>query len=429
MYLYDSLQQTRQRLRPSPGRPITVYVCGITPYDTTHLGHAFTYIVFDVLLRHLEVARGWQTRYVQNLTDIDDDILRKADETGSDWRELGLSWTRRFREDMAWLGMRPPDVYPGATSALPEIIANVASLVDAGRAYTRAGSVYFRVASDPDFGVGLDLDPEALLDLANRRGNLPDDPAKSDPIDFVLWQAAKAGEPAWHSPWGPGRPGWHIECSSLAMKHLGRQVDIHGGGGDLAFPHHACERAQCRTLATAKPWTRFWVHAAMVEMDGEKMSKSLGNLVMVRELSRSAQPDTVRLYLLRHGYRQSWQWDPARFEETRAWTRTLHAAMRRSSGSGRPIDVGRFGPRFTQAMEDDLDTPSAVAVVLELADAIIAAPPASDLRVAQDLLRATAGRILGLRLEPFDTPPEALETIWPEPLIEAPDLIYAAPVE
>ena len=428
MYLYDSLQQARQRLRPTPGRPITVYVCGITPYDTTHLGHAFTYIVFDVLLRHLEVARGWHVRYVQNLTDIDDDILRKAAETGADWRELGLAWTRRFREDMAWLGMRPPDAYPGATSAMPEIVANIASLVATGQAYVSAGGVYFRVAGDPDFGAGLGMDPDTMLTLANTRGNQPDDPDKSDPLDFVLWQAAKDGEPAWNSPWGPGRPGWHIECSSLALKHLGDQVDVHGGGGDLAFPHHACERAQCRSLATAEPWTRVWVHTAMVEMDGEKMSKSLGNLVMIRELSRSAQPDTIRLYLLRHGYRQAWAWDPARFEETRAWTRTLHAAMRRGSGGGRPIEATSFGPRFTQAMEDDLDTSSAVAIVLELADAIIAAPPGSDVRIAQDLLRATAGRILGLRLEAFDTPPDALTEIWPEPLIAPPDLVFEAPV-
>lgn len=424
MQIYDALRQRRARFRPPAGRPIGVYVCGITPYDTTHLGHAFTYLVFDVLIRHFEVARGWSVRYVQNLTDVDDDILRKAGEIGRDWRELGLEWTLRFRQDMAWLGLRPPDRFPGVSSVMPRIIDCVARLLSDGPAYAVGDSVYFSFDADREIQAEMGLDRQALLRIANERGNDPEDPNKRDPLDFVLWQAAKPGEPAWNSPWGPGRPGWHIECSSMALEHLGPRLDIHGGGRDLAFPHHACERAQCRPLVPDQPWTRIWMHCAMVEMDGRKMSKSLGNLVMLRELAEAYHPDAIRLYLLRHPYREAWSWSPERLAETEAWMQTLHAAIRRAPGRGRPLDPASFGPRFTAALEDDLNTALAIDVVLELADAIIAAGPGTDVRAAQDVLRSTAGRILGLRLAAFDSGPTEVEP-WPEPEIADPDIARA----
>ena len=424
LQLFNSRSQQRERFRPVPGRPVRVYVCGITPYDTTHLGHAFTYVTFDTLMRLMRHGHGWPVRYVQNLTDIDDDVLRKAAETGEDWRALGLRWTDLFRGDLAWLNLVPPDVYPGATSVMSQIIGHVATLITRGLAYESGGSVYFAVGADPDFAADLRLDRASLLDIANERGNHPDDPGKRDPLDFVLWQAGKPGEPAWRSPWSAGRPGWHIECSTLALAHLGEQVDIHGGGGDLAFPHHACEEAQSTPLVAHRPWVRWWMHVAMVEKDGVKMSKSLGNLVLVRRLAAEGHhPDTVRLYLLQHHYRQAWNWDPARFQDTAAMTRTLHAAIARVSPGQRLLDLSRFGPRVTGALDDDLNTPVAVNAAMELADAIIDAPPGSDLRPAQDLLRATAGQLLGLHLVPVVPAPGELMGRWPAPLVAEPDLL------
>lgn len=422
--LFNARSQSKERLRPLPGQPIRLYVCGITPYDTTHLGHAFTYVTFDLLIRLLRQGERWPVRYVQNLTDIDDDILRKAAETGADWRRLGLDWTERFRGDLAWLNLLPPDVYPGATSVMPRIIALTEALLAKGLAYESGGSVYFATAKDPDFATHLGLARAELLTIANERGNRPDDPGKRDPLDFVLWQAGKPGEPAWHSPWSDGRPGWHIECSAMALEHLGEQVDVHGGGADLAFPHHACEEAQASPLVARHPWVRFWVHVAMVEMDGVKMSKSLGNLVLVRRLAAEGHhPDQVRCYLLQHHYRSPWNWDPAQFAASEAWVRTLHAAAERPSSGHRVLDLSRFGPRVTGALEDDLNSPAALAATLELADAIIEAPAGSDLKPAQDLLRATAGGLLGLHLAAGIPAPSQLIERWPEPRIAGPDLI------
>lgn len=421
--LYDSARQRLEPFRPRAGAAVGLYVCGITPYDTTHLGHAFTYHTFDVLRRHCEVVHGWRVRYVQNLTDIDDDVLRKAHATGEDWRALGLRWTAIFRTDLGALGLRPPDAYPGATSAIPAILDDVARLVAAGRAYARGGSVYYRVSDDPSFGAIAHLAPEAMLPLANERGNDPLDPHKDDPLDFVLWQAGRPGEPAWRSPWGLGRPGWHIECSTLASRHLGLPIDIHGGGGDLLFPHHACETAQAEALGAAAPWVRHWMHVAMVRKDGEKMSKSLGNLVLVRDLLAGDEPDVLRLYLLSHHWRTAWEWSAEAFAACRPWCAALHAAARRPSGAGRSIDASRFGPRATAALDHDLDTPTALRELLTLADAILDAPAGADVRDAQAVLEAVGHRVLGLWLRPRAEVPAEARGPWPEPVVAPPDLV------
>lgn len=426
MRLYNTLTRSVERFRPSPNRPVGVYVCGITPYDTTHLGHAFLYVVFDVLVRHFETVHSWPVRYVQNVTDIDDDILRKAAQVNQDWRSLGQAWTQRFTADLAALNVRPPDAFPGATAYIPHIQRQVMALVDAGRAYARNGSVYYRVATDPDFGALAGLTPAEMLTTANERGNRPDDPNKTDPLDFVLWQAGQPGEPAWHSPWGPGRPGWHIECTSMATALLGTQVDIHGGGGDLVFPHHACEIAQAEPLTGVRPFARCWLHVAMVHMDGAKMSKSLGNLVLVRDLLADVEPDRLRLYLLGHHYRQSWEWNPARMAATEASVRALHAAMARPSGHGPSLDPSPFGPRFTAALDNDLDTPGAIEVVLQLADSILGTPAGADLRAAQDVLRVLAGDVLGLWLRPWAEVKPADLPHWPEAEAGVPDITHLA---
>jgi len=231
MELYSGLTQSIQTLKPK-GDSIKIYVCGITPYDTTHLGHAFTYTVNDILIRYLEL-RGYQVSYAQNVTDIDDDILRKSKELGENWLSLGNTWTNHFIDDMISMNVRPPDYYPRATEFIPEMIRINEKLVEKGLAYVNGGSVYFHIAAWPEFGKLSRLPRGEMLPIANERGNKPEDPQKRDPLDFVLWIAKVGDEPAWNSPWGPGRPGWHIECSAMSSQLLGETIDIHSGGADL----------------------------------------------------------------------------------------------------------------------------------------------------------------------------------------------------
>ncbi|MGD2178151.1 MAG: cysteine--tRNA ligase, partial [Anaerolineae bacterium] len=304
MRLYNTLSRNIETFTPRD-EPVSVYVCGITPYDTTHLGHAFTYMAIDVLIRYLEF-RGHRVQYVQNVTDVDDDILRRAKEVGETWKALGDRWTAHFIRDMMALNVRPPDHFPRATSVIPQITHVVQRLLDGGVAYESGGNVYFHIDAWYQYGKLSRLPRDEMLPIANERGNHPDDPRKRDPLDFVLWQAQAPGEPAWESPWGPGRPGWHIECSTMAMHYLGDSVDIHSGGADLAFPHHESEIAQAEAATRKRPYVRYWVHTAMVRHGGEKMSKSLGNLVMVNDLLQDWSPNALRVYLACHHYRQPW---------------------------------------------------------------------------------------------------------------------------
>src|SRR5579863_1341369 len=311
MKLFNTLTQSLEDFVPLHDKKVTMYVCGVTPYDTTHLGHAFTYVTFDTLRRYLEF-RGYSVNYVQNVTNIDDDILRKARELGVAWDELGDRETERYLRDMDTLNVQRPTVYARATDEIPGMVEIIQSLIAKGYAYESSGNIYFNVRKDPDFGImaraiGLN-DYAAMLTIANERGNFPDDTRKKDPLDFVLWQAQAPGEPAWPSPWGLGRPGWHIECSAMSTRYLGDQLDIHGGGADLAFPHHTCEIAQSENATGVHPFTRYWMHIGMVRLDGEKMSKSLGNLILVRNLLGAYAPNTVRVLLLGHQYREAWEY-------------------------------------------------------------------------------------------------------------------------
>ena len=397
MQLYNTYSQQIEEFAAHDKR-VSLYVCGITPYDTTHLGHAFTYHIFDVLIRYLE-AQGIAVTYAQNVTDIDDDILKRAQRDGKDWFALGSEWTAYFIQDMLSLNVRPPEYYPRATDVIPEIVEIDAQLIARGHAYASGGNVYFDAASFKRFGQLSHIPPDQMLTIANERGNRADDPHKRNPLDFVLWQAAAEAEPSWPSPWGDGRPGWHIECTAMNRKYLGDSVDIHGGGGDLVFPHHECEIAQAESATGVVPFVRIWMHVAMVRKDGEKMSKSLGNLVWVRELLNDYSPDAVRLYLSAHHYRHSWEWNLADFERYVDMSDRWRAAARLADTGTKAMTMGGFRQVVVRALEDDLTTPQVVGALDELAGRLLAGNlRPEDLRDGQNILRECAGW-LGMRLD------------------------------
>jgi L-cysteine:1D-myo-inositol 2-amino-2-deoxy-alpha-D-glucopyranoside ligase len=396
MRLFNTQSGQIERFTPRDGS-VGIYVCGVTPYDTTHIGHAFTFLTFDILVRLLRY-KDLDVTYVQNVTDIDDDILRKAREVGLTWRELGERETARYLKDMQDLNWVPPDYYVRATDHVPEMLEIIAALIEKGNAYESDGNVYFSVASDPEFGKLSHIPRADMLPIANERGNTPDDPNKRDPLDFVLWQKWSEGEPSWDSPYGPGRPGWHVECSAMASRYLGPSIDVHGGGYDLVFPHHECEVAQSENAFGVEPFARYWMHAAMVGYNGEKMSKSLGNLVLVADALKNYSADAVRLYLFSHHYREPWVYDDTEVDQ---WQRVaddlIEAVELDAYGIENELDVSLLRDRFLTAMDDDLNTPLAIAALQEIALAILESPEDDDTRQAQRSLRELS-EILGLTL-------------------------------
>jgi L-cysteine:1D-myo-inositol 2-amino-2-deoxy-alpha-D-glucopyranoside ligase len=346
----------------TPGPIVTMYTCGITPYDSTHIGHAAVYLTYDVLQRRLR-DRGHETRCVRNVTDVDDDILRKARELGVHYLDLAAAETARFDDDMRALDVVPAWSEPRATSAIADIRGFIGMVLDRGYAYQAGGGVYFDVSRFERFGQVSHLSRDEMLALAAERGGNVDDPHKRDPLDFVLWQPSADDEPAWESLWGPGRPGWHIECSALAMRELGTTIDLHGGGADLIFPHHECEAAQSEA-ATGERFVRHWMHQAMVRMDGEKMSKSLGNLVFVSDLRKMWDTRAIRLAVVSHHYRQSWDWTDEVMEHAAATLARWDDAAARPARGGEAVLTA-----VRAALDDDLDTPTAVRVIDEAASA------------------------------------------------------------
>lgn len=361
--LHDTSSDGRVTLDPGP--VARIYVCGITPYDATHMGHAATYNAFDLVQRvWLDTKR--QVHYVQNVTDVDDPLLERAVATGEDWTALAERETALFREDMTALRMLPPAHYIGAVEAIPGIVPLIERLREAGAAYELDGDVYFSVESDADFGKVSRLDAAAMRVLSAERGGDPDRPGKKNPLDPILWLGAREGEPSWDGgSLGPGRPGWHIECVAIALDHLGMGFDVQGGGSDLAFPHHEMGASHAQVLTGEYPFAQAYVHAGMVALHGEKMSKSKGNLVFVSALRREGvDPAAIRLALLAHHYRSDWEWTDEVLAEAVERLARWRAAVSRPDGP--PAETLLSGIR--EALADDLDAPRALRLVDAWAD-------------------------------------------------------------
>jgi len=371
MRLYDT---AKQRVVPfEPGPTVRMYVCGITPYDSTHLGHAATYLTYDLLIRRLEVL-GHTTQLVRNITDVDDSILPKARSLGVDFLELAAAETARFHDDMAALDTRTPIAEPRPTQSMHEIIDMIRVLSERGFTYQNDGITYFDVTKAPTFGQLSHYSRGHMIGLARERGGHPDDPRQHDPLDFVLWQPSLGDEPTWESPFGPGRPGWHIECSAMSKSALGSTLDLHGGGADLIYPHHECEIAQSEAANDA-PFVRHWMHTGLVAYQGTKMSKSLGNLVFVSELRKVADPRAIRLALMGHHYRENWEWFDDEIDDASARLERLHGAAN-STGAG--PDPRPYLTRVHEALDDDLDAPAARDALDELARGILAGAGVHD---------------------------------------------------
>ncbi|MEU5995759.1 cysteine--1-D-myo-inosityl 2-amino-2-deoxy-alpha-D-glucopyranoside ligase [Spirillospora sp. NPDC047418] len=346
--------------RPTaPGETARMYVCGITPYDATHLGHANTYLAFD-LVNRVWRDLGHRVHYVQNATDVDDPLLERAEQTGEDWRALADREIQLFREDMTALRILPPDRYIGAVEAIPLVVEMIEKLRGRDAAYRVDGDVYFPVAADPSFGGVSRLGREEMTPLFAERGGDPLRAGKRDPLDPLLWMARRPGEPGWDSPFGEGRPGWHVECSAISVEYLGMAFDVEGGGSDLAFPHHEMSASHAQVATGERPHAHAYVHAGMVGLDGEKMSKSRGNLVFVSRLRRGgADPMAIRLALLAHHYRADWEWTPDQLEAAVARLARWRAAAARPSGPpAAPLAAAVRGH-----LADDLDAPAALAAI------------------------------------------------------------------
>jgi cysteinyl-tRNA synthetase len=367
--IYNTMSRAKDELVPLEAGEIRMYVCGVTPYDFSHIGHARSALVFDVLRRYLRY-RGYRVTFVRNYTDVDDKIIRRANEEGVASSDVAERYIAAERADMAALGILAPEVEPRATEHIPDMIALIERLLARGVAYTVDGDVYFEIRRFPPYGRLSGKNLEDLL--AGARVEV--DERKRDPRDFALWKAAKPGEPAWESPWGRGRPGWHIECSAMAMRYLGESFDIHGGGEDLVFPHHECEIAQSEA-ATARPFARYWMHNGFVNMGKEKMSKSLGNTLLIRELVKRHAADAIRLFFLGTHYRNPVEWSEERVQESaralERLTRLLDDPLAIAApASPLPERYRAFRAQFTAAMDDDLNTPQALGALFDLARAL-----------------------------------------------------------
>jgi L-cysteine:1D-myo-inositol 2-amino-2-deoxy-alpha-D-glucopyranoside ligase len=365
-----------------------MYVCGITPYDATHMGHAATYVTFDLINRLWRDA-GYDVHYTQNITDVDDPLLERAAATGVEWTDLAEREIQLFRDDMTALRVIPPQEYVGVVESIPLVVERIAQLQHAGAVYAVDGDLYFAVKADPAFGGVSGYDPDTMRALFAERGGDPDREGKRDPLDALLWQHERPGEPAWDSQFGPGRPGWHIECSAIALKYLGMTIDVQGGGSDLIFPHHEMSASQAQCATGEYPFARAYVHQAMVGLDGEKMSKSKGNLVLVsREREAGTDPMAIRLALLTHHYRTEWFWTESDLLDAQERLDVWRGAITRGSGPDGPATIDAL----RAALTNDLDTIAALAAVDQWAETN------GDDTSAPALVASAVDALLGIKL-------------------------------
>ena len=394
MRLFNTLTGKDEEFVPSDGKTVKMYVCGVTPYSATHVGHALSYVVFDTLRRYLEFL-GYRVKYVQNFTDVDDKIIQRAQEAGISAEELTERYISDFFTTMDGLNVQRADSYPRATQEIPAIVKTIETLVKKGFAYPSGGDVYFRVTKSEDYGKLSHRTLEGMI--AGARVQV--DENKEHPMDFALWKAPKPSEPAWDSPWGPGRPGWHIECTAMALDQLGDPLDIHGGGNDLVFPHHENEIAQSEAYTGRTPFARHWVHNGLLQLGEDKMSKSLGNLVSAEEALAQYSPDALRIYFLGSHYRSPLSYSSAGAAARERSMERLRHALRPVGSDGELLDPQPFRDRFLNAMDNDLNTPQALACLFDLAREINRAVEAGkNAGPAQEALRELGG-ILGLTFQ------------------------------
>ncbi len=406
LHLYNTLTRNKDEFIPLEPGKVRMYVCGPTVYNKAHVGHAMSALVFDILRRYLEY-RGYEVKYAMNFTDVDDKIIRRANELGVDPFQLAQKYIDEYRQHLDDLNILPATINPYATREIDQIIAMVQGLIERGYAYPVDGDVYFRVEKDNDYGR---LSGRKLDDM-QAGARIDVDERKENPMDFALWKAAKPGEPAWDSPWGPGRPGWHIECSAMNLHHLGEQIDIHGGGNDLIFPHHENEIAQTESL-TGKPFARYWVHNGMLQLSGEKMSKSLGNLVTIEEFLAQHNADALRMMVLNSGYRSPLTFNDEVIGQAERALERLRSALKPAlpDSTGAPqaslaalqqqMQATQQG--YVECMDDDMNTAGALGYLFELVRVInqtrADGATSDELKASQNLLHQLAG-VLGLRLQ------------------------------
>jgi cysteinyl-tRNA synthetase len=429
--VYNTLTRRKEPFETiEPGR-VRMYVCGVTVYDRAHVGHAMSAVVFDVIRRYLEY-RGYQVHHVVNYTDVEDKVIKRAAEKGVEPLTLAQGYIEEFARQLSELNVLPATEYPRASEEMGRIIGMIEGLMDRGFAYAVGGDVYFRVSKDPDYGRLSGRKVEEMRAGAR----LEIDERKQDPADFALWKAAKPGEPAWDSPWGKGRPGWHIECSAMNLEYLGEQIDIHGGGNDLIFPHHENEIAQTECL-TGKPFARYWIHNGMMQLAGEKMSKSLGNLVTLEDFLRAHSADAFRMLVLNSSYRNPLTFNEDVVRQAESALARLRLALKPAAPGAQPATAAEEAlanaaaearRRFEVAMDDDFNTSGALSHLFELVRSINQARDAGvgegPLGKAQGELRHLAG-VLGLRLEDDGGGPQAA-TLFIDLLLEVREEMRAA---
>jgi cysteinyl-tRNA synthetase len=408
MKIYNTLSGQKEEFVPQDDQSVKMYVCGVTPYDYSHFGHAMSYTFFDVIRRYL-IFRGYKVKYVQNVTDIDDKIINRANQRGITTAELAGKFTESFFADMKALHIMPADVNPLATQEIPKIIEVIQGLIEKGYAYkTPDGSVYFRVTKDADYGKL----SHRTLDMMMAGARIEIGEEKEHPMDFAVWKASKPGEPSWDCPWGKGRPGWHIECTAMSLRYLGETLDIHGGGQDLIFPHHENEIAQSEGFTGKKPFVKYWMHNGFLQVGQEKMSKSLGNMLTIKDVLSKHSPDAIRVFILSSHYRSPLSLSEEGLEGAEKGSERLARAANRADNSSATsiFDASAYRQQFIEAMDDDFNSAKAIGILFDLArDINQAADSGRGIAEAGKTLKKLAGDVMGLKLPMAEAKAESVE--------------------